>query len=223
MGFILIPLGIVMYHPKTTQAAVAFSLIFLNIVAPTNPMTYDLSDSLNSALGTELGVLFGTLAYVIIFPPNAAAARKYVAYRIRRGLGLMAKLKPIPDFTHWETRMYDRVSRLNDPQNPSGTPTGEWLDAGLSALTLGNEILRLRGWLARGVLPANVAGPVRCLVEAFTHFLVDPKRAHAETREQMRLLLPLDPGAASPERREWARAQGAIEEINVFLSRIPGS
>ena len=121
MGALLVPLGLIMAYPKTTQAAVAFSLIFLNVVQPTNPMNYDLADSLNSAIGTELGVLFGTLAYVIIFPPDPAAARRYVTYRIRRGLGMMASLEPIPAFADWETRMYDRVTRLNDPQNLSGT------------------------------------------------------------------------------------------------------
>jgi hypothetical protein len=81
----------------------------------------------------------------------------------------------------------------------------------------------LRGWLERKALPANVAPGVRRLVEAFTDFLTNPRRAHAETQEQLRRLAALDPGTAAPGRLEWARAQGSIEEINIFLSRIPGS
>jgi uncharacterized membrane protein YccC len=222
-GLILIPLGLVMANPKTAQAAVAFSLIFLNIVQPTNPMTYDLADALNNALGIEVGVLFGTLAYVIVFPPDPRAARRYVTYRIRRGLGLMAEVNPIPSFPQWETRMYDRVTRLNDPENPSGTPGGEWLDAGLSALTLGNELLRLRGWLARNALPPEVAAPVRQVVAAFVDFLHQPAPAHAAAREKERQIAALDPGRESPQRRAWARAAGSLQEINIFLSRIPAS
>ena len=223
VGLVLLPLGMVMYNPKTTQAAVAFSLIFLNVVAPVNPMTYDLADSINSALGTELGVLFGTLAYVLIFPPNPLAALKYVTYRIRRGLAIMASLTPIPKHSEWETRMYDRVIRLNDPLNPSGDYSDEWLDAALSALTLGNEILRLRQGLARNDCPPQAAPAARGVVESFVHFLSRPKEAQAEVRRRMAELLARDPGPAHPDRRGWARTLGSLEEINGFLSRIPGS
>ncbi len=223
MGFVLLPLGMIMHNPKTTQPAVAFSLIFLNIAAPTNPMTYDLADALNTTLGTETGVLFGTLAYVIIFPPNPAAALRYVTYRIRRGLAIMARRVPIPDFSNWETRMYDRVLRLNDPLNPSGTATNEWLDAALSALTLGNEILRLRHQLERQELPAPVAPAAGAVVASFTEFVDRPARAHAEVRARLAELAANDPGPAQPSRRAWARTRGSLEEINGFLSRIPGS
>ncbi len=223
MSFVLLPLGMVMYNPKTTQPAVAFSLIFLNVLAPTNPMTYDLADSLNTTLGIEVGVLFGTLSYVILFPPNPVAALRYVTYRIRLGLGVMARHVPIPGFSEWETRMYDRVLRLNDPLNPSGTATNEWLDAALSALTLGNEILRLRHELERRELPAPVAPAAVAVVESFTHFVDEPARAHAEVRARLADLAAHDPGLAHPDRRAWARTVGSIEEINGFLSRIPGS
>jgi uncharacterized membrane protein YccC len=186
-------------------------------------MTYDLADTLNNALGTELGVLFGTLAYVIVFPPDPRAARRYVTYRIRRGLGNIAQSEPILSFAGWETRMYDRVARLNDSQNPSGTPGDEWLDAGLSALTLGNELLRMRGWLAQKVLPAEVTGPVREVVAAFADFLHHPAAAHETTRDQLEQVAALDPGLESPHRRSWARAVGSLREINIFLSRIPAS
>lgn len=218
MGILLIPLGLVMANPATNAAAVAFSLVFLNIVAPLNPMTYDLADSINSALAIEVGILFGTLAYVIIFPPDPLAARRYVTYRIRRGLELMARIDPIPQFADWETRMYDRVSRLNDPQNLSGTPGDEWLDAGLSALTLGNELLRLRHGLERNILPAPVASAVRGTIEAFKGFVTRPGRAIDEVRERLRQLGPLDPGLGRPGRLEWARTMGSLSEINIFLS-----
>jgi uncharacterized membrane protein YccC len=223
MGLLLFPLGLVMANPPTAAAGVAFSLVFLNIVAPINPMVYDLADSLNGALAIEVGILFGTLAYVIIFPPDAAAARRYVTYRIRRGLELLAQLDPIPSFALWETRMYDRVSRLNDPQNLSGTPGDEWLETGLGALTLGNEILRLRLGLERGSLPAEAAAAARGTLAAFTHFVSEPARVSGEVRERLRLLGPLDPGPGSPARLAWARTVGSLSEINIFLSFFPRS
>jgi uncharacterized membrane protein YccC len=223
MGLFLFPLGMVMANPATTAAAAAFSLVFLNVVAPTNPMTYDLADSINSGLAIIVGVLFGTLAYVIIFPPDPAAARRYVIHRIQRGLELMAQINPIPTFSDWETRMYDRISRLNDPQNLSGTPGDEWLDNGLHALSLGNEILRLRQGLQRGELPPESASAVRDIMEAFTRFVSQPRRAVAEVQDRLQRLAPLDPGPGAPGRRAWARTVGALSEINVFLSGFPHS
>ena len=223
MGFILFPLGLVMANPATTAAAVSFSLVFLNIVAPVNPMTYDLADSINNSLGIMVGVLFGTLAYVIVFPPDPPAARRYVTYRIRRGLELLAQLDPIPSFSHWETRMYDRVSRLNDPQNLSGTPGDEWLEAGLSALTLGNEILRLRHGLEDGGLPAASNAAVRETLSAFSHFVSAPGRTGDEVRAGLQELAPLDPGPGQAARRGWARTVGSLSEINIFLSHFPRS
>ena len=223
MGLFLFPLGMFMANPATSAAAVAFSLVFLNVVTPTNPMNYDLADSINGAVALIVGILFGTLAYVIIFPPDPAAARRYVTYRIRRGLELMARLDPIPTFSDWETRMYDRVVRLNDPQNPSATTGDEWLDTGLHALSLGIEILRLRQGLQRGELPPESASAVRGTLGAFGCFVSQPSRAAEEVRERLRLLAPLDPGRGAPGRRGWARTVGALSEINVFLSDFPRS
>jgi uncharacterized membrane protein YccC len=141
-----------------------------------------------------LGVLFGTLAYTLVFPPDPQAARRYVTYRIRLGLELLARLNPVPSFSAWETRMYDRVIRLNDPQNLSGTPTDEWLEAGLGALTLGNEILRLRRWLATENSPAQLKEPVQKTIDAFGRFCPDPQRAAAEVKDQMEQIAHLDPG-----------------------------
>jgi uncharacterized membrane protein YccC len=217
----LLPMGLVMAHPRTNAAAVAFSLIFLNIVGPTNPQGYDLADSINSALAIEIGVLFGTLAYVLIFPPNPAAARRYVTFRIRRGVELLAALEPIPDASAWESRMYDRVSRLYDPQNLSGSPTDEWLEAGLGALTMGKEILRLRTWLATEALPAEVRIDLQKTLATFGHFRRDPLHAAMELEKRRAQVAQLDPGQGRPERRAWARIQGALEEMDVYLAHHP--
>jgi len=60
-------------------------------------------------------------------------------------------------------------------------------------------------------------------VVAFADFLHAPAPAHTETREKLREIAALDPGRESPQRRAWARAAGSLQEINIFLSRIPAS
>jgi uncharacterized membrane protein YccC len=222
LGFVLVPLGFVMANPQTIAAAGGFSFVFVTLVRPLNPMVYDLSDTLNTGVAVLVGVLFGTLAYILVFPPDPLAARRYVTYRIRLGLERIARMDPVPaTSSHWETRMYDRVIRLNDPQNLSGTPTDEWLDAGLSALTLGNEILRLRRWLAAEKLSGEVKAAVTRVIDAFGRFLPEPQRAVAEVKNRMRQVIDLDPGSGQPERRAWARILGALAEIDFFLAHNP--
>ena len=222
LGFILIPLGFVMSNPPTAPAAGGFSFVFVTLLHPLNLMVYDLSDTLNTAVAILVGVLFGTLAYTLVFPPDPQAARRYVTYRIRLGLERISRMNPVPaTSSHWETRMYDRVSRLNDPQNLSGTPTDEWLDAGLSALTLGNEILRLRRWLASEKVSPPIRTAVTKIIDAFGRFLPEPQRVSTELQEGLREIARLDPGTGQPERRTWARMLGALDEIDFFLASNP--
>jgi uncharacterized membrane protein YccC len=222
LGFVLVPLGFVMANPSTIALAGGFSFVFVTLLRPLNLMAYDLSDTLNTGLSILVGILFGTLSYLLIFPPDPQAARCYVTYRIRRGLAWLAQVDPVPATSSaWETRMYDRVIRLNDPQNLSGTPTDEWLDAGLSALTLGNEILRLRRWLASEKLSIELKAAVKKTIDAFARFLPEPQRAVAEIKNRMEQIAYLDPGPGQPERRAWARVLGALAEIDFFLAHNP--
>jgi len=221
LGLFLLPLGIMMANPRTNALATVFVFVCLSEVQPLNAMAYDLAASLNTAVATLVGALFSTLAYVLVFPPCPLAARRYVTYRIRLGLELLARLNPIPAFSGWETRMYDRVNRLVSPHNPSGTPTDEWLEAGLGALTLGNEILRLRRWLATEKLSAELKMAVQKIITAFGRFCPEPLSAVAELKEGLVTASHLDPGLGVPERRAWARILGALAEIDVYLANHP--
>jgi uncharacterized membrane protein YccC len=221
LGLFLFPLGLLMARPSTATAALALAVTFIRLVQPSNPMTYDLAGTVNFALGIQVGVLFGTLAFALVFPADPLAARRYVTYRIRLGLELLARLHPIPSFSRWETRMYDRVNRLHDSQNPSGTPTDEWLEAGLGALTLGNEILRLRHWLTTERLSSELRGATQKVIHAFGRFSPEPQRAAAEVKDKMEQVAHFDPGPGREERRAWARILGALAEIDVYLAHHP--
>lgn len=144
-----------------------------------------------------------------------------MTYRIRVGLGWLARNNPIPTFSSWETRMYDRINRLHDPKNPSGTHTDEWFEAGLGALTLGNEILRLRYWLAEGGMPAVLQSEVEQVIAKLSKFLSSPEPADAAVKHARARVLQLDPGQGHPQRPVWARVAGALEEMDVYLDEHP--
>ncbi len=117
--------------------------------------------------------------------------------------------------------MYELVLRRNDPKNPSGTPTNEWLIAGFGALTLVYEIRRLRRWLITETLPADLRSAVNRTIDAFAKFLPEPQHAATEVKNQIEQISHLDPGPGRQERRAWARILGALEEIDVYLTHHP--
>jgi uncharacterized membrane protein YccC len=221
LGLFFVPLALVMANPSMAAPALSFAFVFCYVVRPDNLMVYDLSDSLNTAFAVLTGILVGTLSYVLLFPPDPQAARRYVTFRIRRGIEEMARLNPIPHFCFWETRMYDRVIRLYDPQNPSGTSTDEWLEAGLGAITLGNEILRLRHWLETEKNSGDLKSSIKDVIDGFGGFFSKPQHAATEVKDRIRKLAHLDPGPGHEERRCWARVLGALEEIDTYLARHP--
>jgi len=221
LGLFLVPLGLAMANTSTAVLALAFSVMFIRLLQPTNPMTYDWAETLNFALAIQVGVLFGIFAFILVFPPDPLGARRYVTYRIRLGLERLARLNPAPSFCAWETRMYDRINRLIDPQSLSGTPTDEWFEAGLGALTLGNEILRLRRWLATEKLSTELKAAVQKVIMAFGQFCPEPLHALAELKDGLVQASHLDPGLGVPERRAWARILGALAEIDVYLAHHP--
>lgn len=117
--------------------------------------------------------------------------------------------------------MYDRVMRLNDPQNPSGTPTDEWLEAGLGAITLGDEILRLRHWQEAERPSEELHAAINEVVEVFSRFFTKPQHAVAEVKSRIEKMARQDPGLGHRERRCWARVLGALEEVDGYLARHP--
>jgi uncharacterized membrane protein YccC len=220
-SIILLPLGLYISNPLTAPLALAFAFVCLNLAGPANPMIFNLSDTLNTAIATEFGVLAGVAAFVLIFPPDPHGARKYVTYRIRLGLGMLAASDPITPFSEWETRMYDRVNRLHDPNNPSGTNTDEWFEAGLGALTLGNEILRLRHRIAEDPMSPDVKASLQPVVARIARIVRQPEPAFAALQGASDRVAGMDPGRGDPHRITWARVTGTLEEMVVYLNEHP--
>ena len=177
-------------------------------------------------------MLVGTLAYVLIFPPDPLAARRYVTYRIRRGLGLLARMPADPALFAIGRRACTTASTGCTIRTilPART-TDEWFEAGLGALTLGNEILRLRHWLEREPLPrARRAGRCGQVVDALRRFL---RRARAAPTTQVKRgcaqLAPLDPGpgparSVAPGRASsarWRKWMSISSHIPRLLNRAP--
>jgi uncharacterized membrane protein YccC len=221
MSLFLLPAAMFLLHPKWGLVALAFCVNFIITSRPTNPMDYNVVSFLNNGVATLAGAAFSALVYSLFMPPDPPAARRYVVNRIRQGLGKIAEREPIPSPATWQTRMFDRVARLRDPANPSGTHNDEWFEGGLAAIELGNEILRLRLLLRdKPVDPAHRA-LAETMLETFAEWRSDPARVnrfvHASARRLRR-----EPMPESVElRRCQVRMLGIYEEMEAFFDAHP--
>jgi uncharacterized membrane protein YccC len=220
-GLFLLPAAMFLQSPKWGLVAVAFCVNFILTSRPTNPMDYNVVSFMNNGISILAGAAFSAVVYSLFIPPNPAAARRYVANRIRQGLGRIAELEPMPTPATWQTRMFDRVARLRDPANPSGTHTDEWFEGGLAAIELGNEILRLRMLLRDKPVDPSHRAVAETVLETFAEWKSDPARVnrfvHAAASRMRAEPMPEGMDA----RRCRVRMLGIYEEMEAFFTVHP--
>ena len=221
LSLFLLPAAMFLLHPKWGLVAVAFCVIFILTSRPTNPMDYNVVSFMNNGISILAGAAFSAVVYSLFIPPDPSAARRYVVGRIRKGLGRIAEMKPIPEPATWQTRMFDRVARLRDPANPSGAHTDEWFEGGLAAIELGNEILRLRMLLRDKPVDPSHRAVAETVLETFAEWKSDPARVsrcvHAAASRLRGESLP----EGTDARRCRVRMLGIYEEMEAFFNEHP--
>jgi uncharacterized membrane protein YccC len=138
IGFVLVPLGTVFSLQWQPAIFTGMITLFVPLLAPTNPMTYDPQQYYNTALAIIVGSGTGAISFRLL-PPLAPA------YRARRLLALALRdlrhlaTGPLSETSSdWEQRMYARLALLPDQAQPLQR---SWLVAALSA---GRKIIQLR-------------------------------------------------------------------------------
>jgi uncharacterized membrane protein YccC len=138
IGFVLVPAGTVLALQWQPALFTGMVTVFIPLLAPTNPMSYDTQQYYNAALTIIAGAGAGAFSYRLL-PPLSPA------YRTRRLLALTLRdlrrlaTAPLPEKSQdWEQRMYARLALLPDQAQPFER---SWLVAGLS---VGSKIIQLR-------------------------------------------------------------------------------
>jgi uncharacterized membrane protein YccC len=216
----LIPAAMLgLLNPKYVSFSLAFGTFFFLVAGISNHMTYNPQVFFNTASAVLGGALVVTLAYRLFMPPNPLRARRYVVSRMRDGLRKMAEMKRIPEYSEWQTRNFDRVYRLSNPENPSAVKTFEWYEGGVATVHLGNEILRLRHLLADGALPENMAKLGQTVLRAFSHISTDPNATRLEIDKAVSDLQQIPPPQS--DRVPWMRFHSTLEEMQAFFVAQP--
>jgi uncharacterized membrane protein YccC len=144
ISFYLVPIGFAVVHSKNPAVVAIFStmsFLLFPVLAPTNQMSYDTAQFYNSALSILAACIVAPLAFRLLPPLSPALrSRRLTALTLRDLRRVAVAVVPlIPD--EWEDRMYGRIAALPDEAEPS--QRGQLL----AALSVGTEIIRLRGMI----------------------------------------------------------------------------
>ena len=138
IGLVLVPVGTALALQWQPAIFTGMVTVFVPLLAPANPMSYDPQQYYNTALTIVAGAGAAALSFRLL-PPLSPA------YRTRRLLALTLRdlhrlaTGPLPDTPQdWEQRMYARFALLPDQAAPLQR---SWLVAALSA---GTKIVQLR-------------------------------------------------------------------------------
>jgi uncharacterized membrane protein YccC len=204
IGLFLIPIGFAAARGRTPAltAVLGGGVVFVRLLAPTNPMIYDTTQFYNNALAIFVGFGMGPLVFRLLPPLSPALrARQLLALSLRdlRRLAISPLLLRSSD---WERRMYDRLAALPDQATPLQRAQL------LAALSVGTDISDLRHLVPH-------LGAVTELDAALVSFAAGTSTAAIGRLHQLYHRLASDP---DPETDDALRVRGRIVAISEVLA-----
>jgi uncharacterized membrane protein YccC len=205
LGFCLVPMGALLVlarQPWQTGMLTAMTLLFVPLLAPTNPMTYDTVQFYNQALAIVAGASTAALSFRLLPPlsPQYSAFR-LLALTLRDLRRLAAGQAP----HDWEGSVRGRLTAMPNEATPLQ------IAQLLAALAVGHEIIRLRHLVHRLGADADLEPALAALAQG------DSARAAAD-------LARLDAALAGragdrPARETVLRGRGSIIVLCEALTR----
>jgi uncharacterized membrane protein YccC len=176
---ILVLSGLAMARPSWVGVATGFAIMYLAMLNPRTIMTEDLQGFGLLVAAVIIGLALCVAVFKLVLPPNPRDEIQQLLGAIRTDLarlciepGMTAKLV-------FESRMYDRINQLLPRLQSVGSPGDAVLDGSLAALTLGLEILRLRGRRTDRPLSGPEQALLDDLLQRLSDLLIEPTTGSA--------------------------------------------
>jgi uncharacterized membrane protein YccC len=144
-------------QPVAAAVFTTIAFVFLPLLAPTNPMSYDTTQFYNSALATFAGCGIAALAFALLPPLSPAVRTCRLLALALRDLRRLAVARRLPTFADWENRTYGRLLALPEQAEPSERAQL------LAALSVGAEIIHLRRFAPRFAATAQLDAALEAL------------------------------------------------------------
>jgi hypothetical protein len=157
LGLVLVPAGALSSQSWEQSLFVGMTALFIPLLAPSNPETYDPQQFYNTAIALVGGIVFAVLAMRLL-PPMLPAlrARRLLALTLR-DLRRFTHGKVPPSSADWEAKVYSRFSAL-----PGSVDILQGVRLA-AALSMGSGIIRLRRIARRFGLDAELSGAMAAI------------------------------------------------------------
>ncbi|MGY3617314.1 FUSC family protein [Bradyrhizobium sp. USDA 10063] len=162
IGLVLVPAGAVMTQPWLPPVSIALTATFIPLLGPANQMTYNTLAFYNVALAIFVGLGAAALAFRLVPPLSAELRVRRLLGRTLRELRQLASNRRELTSDAWEERIYNYLQALPEQTEPAARSDL------LSALVVGNAVIRLRPVAGRFDLDPEFSGALDAIVQADT-------------------------------------------------------
>lgn len=123
-------------------------IVFMgSFLSVTNPPSYDYQSFINDSIGKIVGVLLAGLAFQILRPSSDKRKSRRIIRALRRDFIDQLSKKPQQSESQFESRIYHRISQLNQSQDQEAR---SWLLRwGVVLLNCSHIVWQLRDWQTR--------------------------------------------------------------------------
>jgi len=171
---ILVASGLAMARASLVGVATGFAIMYLVLLNPRATMVYDPTGFAMLAAAILIGLVVCVLVLKLVLPPRPGAEIQQLLGAIRLDLARLCIGPRRPAKLVFESRMYDRINQLLPRLELVGPQAGAVLDGSLAALTLGLEIVRLRGRRHDRPLSAAAQALLDDLLGRLSRLLTEP-------------------------------------------------
>ena len=154
---ILVPTALAMANPRYVGVATAFAINFLAFLSPHQAMTYDPGPFFAGSASILVGILLAIGVFIVVLPANPWLAANRIVRAMREDLARLCLHERLPRRSAFESLAYDRINQLMPLVQNAGRRGDAVLGGGVAAVTVGLEILRLRGASQDHAIPSETA------------------------------------------------------------------
>lgn len=154
---ILVPTALAMANPRYVGIATAFAINFLAFLSPHQAMTYDPGPFFAGSASILVGILLAIGVFIIVLPANPWLAANRIVRAMREDLARLCLHERVARRSAFESLAYDRINQLMPLVQNAGRKGDAVLGGGVAAVTVGLEILRLRGASQGQAIPSETA------------------------------------------------------------------
>ena len=154
---ILVPTALAMANPRYVGVATAFAINFLAFLSPHQAMTYDPGPFFAGSASILVGILLAIGVFIVVLPADPWLAASRIVRAMREDLARLCLHERVPRRSAFESLAYDRINQLMPLVQKAGRKGDAVLGGGVAAVTVGLEILRLRGASQGHAIPSETA------------------------------------------------------------------